>query len=194
MVHLYKINLHGFMKKLIFLFLGFLSIIFSFSSCSNTKTYAELLKDEKAIIASYIKRNNIQVVTTFPADGDWDNKYVKTSSGLYFHLVNPGDTAANADTLASNDVVVIRYRQYTLTEDPDTLYYWNTIDYPYPISFNYLDYTQACTAWHEAVSYMKRNNSEAKLIVPSKIGLSEYMNSVTPLGYDFKIVGIQKSY
>jgi len=109
-------------------------------------------------------------------------------------LVNPGDTAANADTLASNDVVVIRYRQYTLTEDPDTLYYWNTIDYPYPISFSYLDYTQACTAWHEAVSYMKRNNSEAKLIVPSKIGLSEYMNSVTPLGYDFKIVGIQKSY
>ncbi|HPC26966.1 MAG TPA: hypothetical protein PK410_05510, partial [Paludibacteraceae bacterium] len=69
----------------------------------------------------------------------------------------------------------------------DTISNWNTIDYPHPFTFNYLDYSQACQAFHEAVSYMKRNDSEAKIIVPSKIGFSEYMNSVTPLGYDLKI-------
>lgn len=164
-----------------------ISVILFFTSCSDRKTYAELLKDEKKIIEDYIKRNNILVVTTFPADDDWDNKYVKTSSGLYFHLVNPGDTSANADTVAQNDLVIVRYIQYTLTVPADTISKWNTIDYPYPFTFNYLDYNQACIAFHEAVSYMKRNDSEAKIIVPSKIGFSEYMNSVTPLGYDLKI-------
>lgn len=165
-----------------------ISVILFFTSCSDRKTYAELLKDEKKIIADYIERNNIQVVTTFPKINEWGEKvYVKTSSGLYFHLVNPGDTSANAYTVAENDWVIVRYIQYTLTVPADTLYKWNTIDYPYPDEFKYLDYSESCQAFHEAVSYMKRNDSEAKIIVPSKIGFSEYMNSVTPLGYDLKI-------
>ncbi|MBP8945108.1 MAG: DUF4827 family protein [Paludibacteraceae bacterium] len=176
------------MKKAVNFFLCLMSLFLLFSSCSDRKTYAELLKDEKKIIADYIERNNIQVVTTFPKINEWGEKvYVKTASGLYFHLVNPGDTSANADTVAQNDLVIVRYIQYTLTVPADTISNWNTIDYPYPFTFNYLDYSQACQAFHEAVSYMKRNDSEAKIIVPSKIGFSEYMNSVTPLGYDLKI-------
>lgn len=166
------------------LFVVFLGSLI-FSSCSDTKTYAELLKDEKVLIADYIKNEKINVLHSFPADDAWGaNDYVLTSSGLYFHLVSPG---TGTDTLELNDVVVPRFVQYTLGEEPDSISNWNTIDFPYPTKFHYGALTEVCAAWHEAAGYMKKNESEAKLIVPSKLGFNDYMMAVTPLAYDFKI-------
>jgi hypothetical protein len=34
---------------------------------------------------------------------------------------------------------------------------------------------------------MKRNDTQAKIIVPSKLGFSTNLTSVTPMGYDLKI-------
>ncbi len=177
------------MKRLIYFLLLSISTSFFFSSCSNTKTYAELLNDESMLIKAFIKRNNIRVLSTFPKDSDWKaNDYVLTASGLYFHLVTPGDSITS-DTLQLKDVVVPRFKQYTLDAVSDTISNWSTIDYPYPSTFVYGDYTStsSCSGFQEAVSYMKRNDSEAKLIIPSKLGFSTYLSSVTPLGYDLKI-------
>jgi len=178
------------MKRISYLFfLAFLTSLLA-TSCSDTKTYAELLKDEKNLIEAYVKRNNIEVVSTFPANTAWRNNgkdvYVLTTSGLYFHMVNSGDLSSN-DTLMSKNIVVPRYKQYTLGVVADTLSNWSTIDYTYPSSFTYGDLTLSCKAFHEAASYMKRNDSEAKIIVPSSIGFSSELNSVTPMGYDLKI-------
>ncbi len=178
------------MKRISYLFfLVFLTSLFA-SSCSSTKSYSELLDDEKALIKAYIKRNNIMVVSTFPTDTPWVKNgkqiYVLTTSGLYFHMVNPGDLTSK-DTLELKDEIVPRFRQYTLDVVADTINNWTTIDYPYPSDFTYGDLTQSCKAFHEAVSYMKRNDTEAKLIVPSAIGFSTELNSVTPMGYDLKI-------
>lgn len=180
------------MKRISYLFfLAFITSLIA-SSCSNTKTYAELLNDEQALIKAYIKRNNIQVVSTFPTDTPWVKNgkdiYVLTSSGLYYHLINPGDGyKSDSDTIVLKNTVVPRFKQYTLNVISDTVSNWNTIDYPYPSDFTYGDLTEACKGFHEAVSYMKRNASEAKIIVPSKIGYNTYLMSVTPLGYDLKI-------
>jgi len=168
-------------KLLFVVFLG--SLIFS--SCSDTKTYAELLKDEKGLIADFIKRKNIRVIHSFPADDAWGaNDYVLTSTGLYFHLEKPG---TGTDTLEVNDVVVPRFVQYTLDVESDTISNWNTIDFPYPTTFHYGNTDEVCVAWHEAAGYMKKNESEAKLIVPSKLAFNDYMMAVTPLAYNFKI-------
>jgi len=178
------------MKRISYLFLlVFLTSILA-SSCSSTKTYAELLNDEQTLIDAYIKRNNIQVVSTFPKDTPWvkngKDEYVLTSSGLYFHMVNPGDTTSK-DTLVLKNTVVPRFKQYTLNVVSDTISNWNTIDYPYPSDFVYGDLTLSCKAFHEAASYMKREDTEAYLIVPSKIGFNSNMMSVTPMFYDLKI-------
>ena len=158
------------------------------SSCSDNVTYAEQLKAEKELIADYIKRNNIKVVSEFPTKFPWDeNVYVLTKSGMYFHLVSQGDMTEGADTLAKNDLVVPRFYQITLNTDPVTISNWNTVDYPYPTTFNYNDLTQACAGWHEAVSYMKRNNSRALFILHPKIGFTATDNSVVPYLYDMKI-------
>jgi hypothetical protein len=173
-----------YMKKIsIFLALSF-AIVLILASCSDSVTYAEQLKAEKELIADYIKRNNIKVVTTMPEKWD-DNVYYKSESGLYFHLISQGDVTG--DTLVKNDEVIARYYRYTLDSEPDTLDRWSTVNYPYPETYNYKDYTQACTGWHEAFSYMKYNYSRAKIIVYSKIGFTEASESVTPYCYEMRI-------
>lgn len=174
-----------FLKSLLLvLFVGFVAM-----SCDDDMTYAEELKAEKELIADFIARNNIKVVKTLPPDSlPWpENTYYLSSSGLYFQLTDKGDTTVVEDTVELNDLIIPRFVQYTLGETSEIISNWNTIDYAYPTTFNYGDDTQVCDAWHEAVTYMKRNNSRAKIIVPSKLGFESDVNSVTPYGYDFKI-------
>ena len=175
------------MNKFIYL-IAFALTTIVLSSCNDGKTYAEQLKDERKLIADYIKRNNIEVVESFPEAFPWpDNVYVKTQSGLYFRLENEGEIPEDSIGVEANDKVVPRFYQYTLNEKSDTIFNWNTIHYPFPTTFNYLDYTKVCVAWHEAVTYMKYNESEAKFIVHSKIGFESSLTSVTPYGYHMKI-------
>ena len=177
------------MKQLsIFLFLSFLVVIIS-TSCSSTKTFSQQLDDEQATINAYIKRNNINVLSTFPADKKWvkdgQDIYVKTGSGLYFHLVDQGDTLIKKDSLVAKNTVIPRFKQYYLTTASDTTSNWNTIDYPYPSEFVYLDMTQSCKGFQEAVTYMKYNESQAKIIVPFLLGFDS--TDSNPYGYTLKI-------
>ena len=188
MKFLLKMKLYSYLISLLFV----VSLILT--SCNDKNTYAEDLKAERVTIADYIKRNNIQVVSVIPTSKIWpENVYLKTTSGLYFHLISEGvgplknDDSIDVNLVETNDLIGVRYIQYTLTEKSDTIFSWNTIDSPAPSTFHYKDYTQAFTAWHEAVSYMKYNESEASIIVPSKLGEQTYLNSVTPLGYKLKI-------
>ncbi len=175
------------MKRIVYLIsLTFLVTIF-ISSCSSTPTYAELLQSEKDLIADYIKRNDLKILSEFPNDSIFaENEYVLTKSGLYFQLVKKG-FGPDSLNLELYNKVVPRYKQYTLNEVSDTLSNWSTIDYPYPSTFIYGNSATGCTAFHEAALYMKKSESEARIIVSSKIGFNEYMLSVTPLGYYFKI-------
>jgi len=175
------------MKQIFYLIILVFFTSIAFSSCNDT-SYANELKQEKILIAEYIKRNNINVLYSFPADKKWGEKdYVLTSSGLYFHLVDSGDIAIG-DTLKANDIIVPRYKEYNLYTIADTLTSnWSTIDFPFPDSFKSGNMTLSCTAFHEAAKYMIRNNSKAKLIVKSKIGFSKYWSPATPLAYILKI-------
>ncbi|MBN2766178.1 MAG: DUF4827 family protein [Paludibacteraceae bacterium] len=177
------------MKSFLKLFLTLIVLLSIIVSCDDNVTYAEQLRAEKELIADYIKRDSIIVITELPHDSvfPWPkNTYYLSSTGMYFRLEERGEYA---DTLAvsSGNRINPRYHQYTLTQKPDTVSDWNTIDFAYPSSFYYNDLTQACKAWHEAVSYMKYNNSIARIIVPSKMGFEADVNSVTPYGYLFKI-------
>jgi hypothetical protein len=104
-------------------------------------------------------------------------------------MVKKGDETIEAK---GGDKIIARYIQYTLVENPDTVYNLTTIDNPDPKTFTYLNLAQVCTGWHEAIGYMKYHDSEARLIVFSKIGFSEFGRPATPVGYDLKIK-IQKN-
>lgn len=153
------------------------------SSC-NSGTYAEELKAEKALIKDYIKRNNIKVLSKFPEDSVSfaDNEYVQTASGLYFRLNQQG-TGRNVER---NDRIIARYLEYTLNVHADTANYYDPNVRPEPYIFTFMNSNTACTAFHEAVSYMKKSGAEAELIVPSKIGFYS-STEVIAYGYKFKI-------
>ena len=175
------------MKRISFIIV--LVFIFSLisSSCSSTLTYAQELDAEQALIKAYIKRNNINVLSSFPT-GKWGaNDYVKTSSGLYFHLVDSGNTSVKGDTIMLSNTVVPRFKQYALAVNSDTIFNWTTIDYSQTPDFVYGNSSESCKAFQEAASYLMRNDAQAKLIVPSSLGFTTDQNSVTPYGYTFKM-------
>ncbi len=179
--------------KSFFIFL--VSLLFSgllISSCNNNITYADELASEQQLITDFIKRNEIKVVDKMPTGFPWPDKvFFKSKSGLYFRLTAIGDTVSG-DTIEVGDMVVARYLQYTLNEQADTLSNLSTTEFSYPTVFSYLDYAKASPGWHEAVGYMKRHNSEATVIVYSRLGFSQFNRPATPMGYDLKIK-IQKN-
>ena len=186
------------MKKILYTLCALLVL----TSCNNT-SYNSLRKAEDKLIANYISRNHLNILTEEPADnyvwGEKDYLKVPGVDNFYFHLIQRGDSIRidsvsptrndTVDlTIVANDLIVLRYKQFALTENADTLSYWTTLDQAYPVEFHYLN-TSDCESvgWHLAVKYMKYPNSSCQIIQPSKLGFSTEQNSVTPYGYIMKI-------
>jgi hypothetical protein len=196
------------MKRVIFFLLIGVSILTA--GCSGN-TYSALRKEEDRLIANYLRRNNIRVLTEEPdINYKWGEKdYYKVSGydNLYFHLHKRGDSIridsvspTRVDTvdmtIVRNDIIIARYKKFALTEDADTLSYWNTLDQAYPYEFFFgvtsgvsSGLTEICESigWHEAVRLMRYPESICEIIVPSKQGFTTDETSVTPYVYILKI-------
>lgn len=177
------------MRKWIILCLP--AMMMALVACNNN-SYSKNLSAEKKLIENYMSRNGYRILDELPEVGQWGEKdYYRVPSTstdyCFFHLVNMGDTAKK--TVTAGELVVLRYRQYTLTEPADTANYWTTLDSAYPTEFNYYtDNTGAsCAGWQLAIGLMKYPEAECKIIVPSKLGFSRDQNSVIPYGYDMKM-------
>lgn len=190
------------MKRILIL-LGSVVLSFTFFSCGDdTTTYSESLEKEKKLISSYLSRNNITVLSSVPStDGAWgSNQYINPTGNMYLNILDVG-TGVGTDSVESGKTVIVRFKSFTLdANNPDTVSNWTTMDYPYPPEFIYGSSSEACTAWHVALSYMKYTGSQAKIIVPSKLGFSasntywrvfDDANSVTPRGYILKLERIK---
>lgn len=157
-------------------------------SCTGSQTYAKDLKAEKKTIDDYIARNEINIIYEAPVDGNWGEKdYLQVGDYCYFHLSKAGDT--DQDSLVYKDVVLLRYRQYTLDEYSQVVKdCWTTNDAADPIQFQYgVSSSSVLSGWLLALPYLKYNAAEGKLICPSKLGSSDAISNVTPYGYDMKI-------
>lgn len=189
------------MKHNIMLLLVGLALI---ATGCNPNTYSDLRKQEDKLIANYISRNGLVIVEEEPAaDHVWGEKEyykVKGEDNFYFHLIERGDSIRidsvspdRSDTvdlkIISNDLIVVRYKQFALTENADTLSFWTTLDQAYPYEFHYWNTSECeCLAWHLAVGLMKYPNSQCEIIVPSKLGFSDANTSVIPYVYILKIL------
>ena len=102
------------MKKLIFLFLSVIAAGSLFQACDNSKTYAEMLEDEKNAVNKFIKDSAINVISLeeFERDTITDlsrNEYVAFSNGVYMQIVDRGNADDPEDTFANNNVIWARY-------------------------------------------------------------------------------------
>ena len=185
------------MKKIQLILVGLILLV---AYGCNSNIYSEQLKKERKLIESYIARHGLIIVDTLPAADQWEeNTYYRVPDydNFYFHMVELGDTTfvhpgdsisrENAE-IESGDDVLLRFKRYTLDEYADTLYNWGIMDSPDPVKFQYMVQSEdACTGWQVALKYMKYNDSQCKIICPSKMGFSEENSSVTPYGYDLNM-------
>ena len=181
------------MKKIFSLAFISISFILFIAACSSaTQTYETQLAAEKKATANFIKDKNITVVNSIPANNIWgENVYYLTSSGLYIHLDSIGLVNTNVQ---KGQLVLARYRKIAIeslgvNNQPDTiLNIYTTADRAYPDEITYDSLSAIpCKGFQQAISIMRRHNSVARIIVPSKLGNTTDADAVLPYYYDFKI-------
>ncbi len=208
------------MKKVTVLFLSLLALGGLFQACDNTKTYAEMLEEERDAIDAFIKARNIKVISVdeFEKDTITDvsqNEYVVFSNGVYMQIVNRGSEDP-ADDFASNNEVVVRFMEVDILENDTT--YASNVHNPYEILNTYPEgfrYTiSGTTAYGQFLSgagygtnmtnaygtavpsgwlvplKYVRSGAAVKLIVPSKMGHATAQQYVYPYFYDMRSLTI----
>ena len=201
------------MKKLLLLFFILLAVGFSFQACVDTKTYAEMLEEEDDAIADFINKEGIKVISQtefFDNDSVTDvekNEFVQLSSGVYMQIVDKGSDNP-ADTVKNNDLVLVRFMEYSLLDKDTTL---SNLTLPYLVDeFKYTassssiagifiqglmymayGYTAVPAGWLVPLPYV-RDKAHVRLIVPSKMGHQSAMQYVYPYYYDITKYQIYK--
>ena len=150
------------MKKLVFLFLSLLTAGSLFQACDNSKTYAEMLEDEKNAVNKFIKDNDIRVISLeeFERDtitaskeaGNGYDEYVAFSNGVYMQIVDRGGKDEDksefenaVDTFANNNVICTRYVEKDMMTGEVTCFnvpleeWMDAPDYyKFPLTFRYV--------------------------------------------------------
>lgn len=203
------------MKKLLLFFFCLLAIGTVFQACDDSKTYAEMLDEEKDAVNTFIKDHGITVISEekFKANGYITdvtaNEYVSfTSTGIYMQIVNKG---VPGDTIRNNNEIAVRFVE-TDVKTNDTTYFNvvlpgfenNPMYYTYPDVFRYVESgttvagvflegamagktqsTDVPPGWLIALKYIT-NYGHVKMIVPSKMGYQEANKQVNPFFYDLR--------
>lgn len=175
------------MKIKIFSILLGLILLAVFNSCENTNTYSAQLRAEQKKIDNYLSREGYSILPTFPADTVFDaKKMYHFKDGIYFQLIDKG----TGDTAQYGDQIAVRYMQSTLDASPIVEEFWSTMDKAYPTIVTYGISSTSCDGWEQALKIMKRTDSYARIIVPSKVGFDN--SEVVPYLYELKIKIVPK--
>ena len=206
------------MKKLTLFFLSLLALSLGFQACDDSKTYAEMLEEEKNGINNFIKDRNIKVIsqtefyeqdsTTKSKDrGDDVDEFVQLTSGVYMQIVDRG-SENKADTVKSNDEVLVRFMEYSILDKDTTLSNLaaaETVDaFRYTVTsssiagtflqgymMSYYSSPAVPAGWLVPLTYV-RDMAHVRLIVPSKMGHQTAMQYVYPYYYDIRKFQIWK--
>lgn len=200
------------MKKLTLFFLSLLALTISFQACDNSKTYAEMLDEEKDAINDFIKDHNIKVISQsqFYAQDSVtnldENEFVQLASGVYMQIVDKGSDNI-ADTVKNNDEILVRFMEYDIIRKDTALSNLTaaeTVDaFRYTVTSSSIAglflqgymmayYTTAVPAgWLVPLEYV-RDRAHVRLIVPSKMGTQNAIQAVYPYYYDIRKYQIWK--
>lgn len=203
------------MKKLVLFVFAILAVSTIFQACDDTMTYAEMKEREDDAIADFINKENIKVISQseFYANDSVtnldENEFVQLASGVYMQIVDKGSDNP-ADTVKNNDVILVRFMEYSLLDEDTTC---SNLAYPYYVDeFKYTvtsssiagiftsgiflatygsSYTAVPAGWLVPLEYV-RDGAHVRLIVPSEMGHNPAMQYVYPYYYDIRKYQIWK--
>lgn len=201
------------MKKLTLFFLSLLALTLGFQACDDSKTYAEMLEDEKDGINDFIRKEGIKVISQsdfYAQDSTTnldENEFVQLASGVYMQIVDKG-SENKADTVKSNDEILVRFMEYSILDKDTTLSNIDaaeTVDaFRYTVTSSSIAGTflqgymmtlysspTVPAGWLVPLTYV-RDRAHVRLIVPSKMGHQTAMQYVYPYYYDIRKYQIWK--
>lgn len=120
-------------KGFVFLVL-MMSMVIGFS-CSNTKSYGEMLKDERKAIKQMIKDSGFVILDKMPEDMKFAaNEFVQLDGGIYMNVI---DTGNGKRAVENKTEVKVRFVVNGLINNKDSLYYDCSLNYDTPLEFTY---------------------------------------------------------
>ena len=141
-------------------------------SCSKTKSYTDMLKDEKKAIERFIDDKGLEILDDFPADSVFkENQFVLLDNGVYLNIIDKG-----------SDQRAVQYKT-------KMLYRCGTS----PIAFTYGDYSKnspydpsyyyVSEGMQEPLKYVG-DRAKVKMIVPFKRGAYNDQSNGQPVYYE----------
>lgn len=164
----------------------------SISSCSDGKSYAELLTDENHSVNRFLVNQKVETSipedTVFQIGPDAPYYQLDKEGNIYMQVLNPGDGPKVTD----DQMVYFRFLRYNLT------YYTNSLDdvagvgnlndmSADPTSFRYQNFTlPSSSSWGSGIQMPLQFlplNCEVNLIVKSQYGMTADISAVVPYLY-----------
>lgn len=176
------------MRKLFYFISLFLVGIIAVSSCSKTKSYSELLKEEKDAIKKFIRDSSLVIKEgAFPKSfGPKDfYKFQRYQDAdvyeVYIHVEDFGDETRAKE----GGKVDIRTADVINIKDNSIFYAGNIFGGQQPLQFiNKYPFTSSggCLGWALPLEYIGIG-ARVKMIIGSKSGLTNQQQAVVPLYY-----------
>ena len=162
-------------------------------SCSKTKSYTDMLKDEKKAIERLIDANDFEILDDFPKDSIFkENQFVKLENGVYLNIIDKGSSER---AVQYKTKMLYRCKLHYILE-VDTLVYENYGPHSngtYPIPFTYGDYSNS-NPYDPSYQWVSEglqtplqyvgDRARVKLIVPFKRGTYYDQSKGVPVYYE----------
>ncbi len=146
------------MKK-IFILVGVAVLCLGFVACDDDDTATEKRARERARLKEYMAEKGYEIVSTYPSDSIWTNKYYLSPSDLLVHEISAG-----TDKKVYYGVSTVSIRYVMMNLDGDTLQH-NLLSEPFSFT---VGEGQAIRGIEEAVTYMTEGG-ELEAIIPSQL-------------------------
>ena len=179
------------MKKGVLFLMLMLSGMITFS-CSNTKSYGEMLKDEKKTIKKLIADSGFVILDKMPENMKFGPKEFVQVDGIYLNIVDTGNGKRAEE---NKTLVYFRFIQQGISKTDTMLVDYSDND-DYPLQFNYplsADYGYPFASTDAGYYYTSEGTSIplkyvgehgiVKLIIPFKKGSESDQNNGMPRYY-----------
>ena len=164
------------------------------TSCNKRRTYAEILKDETRAIEKFILENKLVVLDEFPTSLVFKTNefYRDPATGVYFNIIEPGDTASKVKEGEEVYVRFIGLRYFTSSNDTTEYSNLDPIRSPFPESLTYRGpvtvmnrslYSGTTPGWAVPLTYVG-HAGRVKMIIPFNMGSQSDQQSYSTTYYD----------
>ena len=171
------------------------AFLLAFSSCKDSKSYAELLNEETKAVNAFLADQN--VILDIPADSifeygpDAPFYRIDPDGNVFMQVLEPGDK----EKVKNDAMVFFRFTRYNLNEYALTgslgSGYGNSEDVSMgSASFRFNNYTLTTSSQWGSGIQMPLNflgfNSHVRLVIKSQFGLTSEISQVIPFLYDIR--------